>query len=108
MPGTKPDEPRHGFPLYAHSSGKWARKIRGNTHYFGTWTDHQAALDECNSFLACGSKSDNDRVEGITVKQRVNEFMNARNACWTAEILASRHFKIATTTKASVEDVRQQ
>ena len=33
----RPEKPFDGFPLYAHPSGNWAKKIRGKFHYFGRW-----------------------------------------------------------------------
>jgi integrase len=41
----KPNKPHKDFPLTAHPSGLWCKKVRGKSHYFGPWADHQGALD---------------------------------------------------------------
>jgi hypothetical protein len=45
----KPDKPYPEFSLFAHAAVVWAKKIRGQLHYFGPWADPHGALD---SYLA--------------------------------------------------------
>ncbi len=41
---SRPDKPYPDFPLYPHATRRWAKKIRGTTHYFGPWEDHEGSL----------------------------------------------------------------
>lgn len=39
----KPEKPSPDFPLFAHQSGQWAKKIGGTLKYFGVWENPEAA-----------------------------------------------------------------
>jgi len=79
-----PAKPYDEFPLYAHKSGRWAKKIRGATHFFGPWRDPHAALRRYlteKDDLEAGRKP--RRVEpgvtdALTVEQMVFHFLDAK------------------------------
>ncbi|MEX0936488.1 MAG: tyrosine-type recombinase/integrase [Pirellulales bacterium] len=74
---SKPSKPHADFPLFAHSSGQWAKKLAGRIHYFGRWDDPKAALekwlDEKDDLLAGREPR---MVEGCTLRELCNRFMN--------------------------------
>lgn len=79
---AKPAKPYPEFPLYAHAAGVWAKKIRGKVHYFGPWSDPDAALASYNKQkdeLHAGRKprADNDAA---TIKDAVNSFLTQKSA----------------------------
>lgn len=51
-PSDKPAKPRPDFPLTAHATRRWCKKIQGKLYYFGRWEDPQGALREYKAFLA--------------------------------------------------------
>ncbi len=73
----KPAKPYPAFPLYAHASRRWAKKIRGKTHYFGPWADPSAALElyrEQADDLHAG-RTPSVRSNAITVVDLCNQFL---------------------------------
>src|SRR5262249_49870636 len=94
----KPSKPYEDFPLFPHSNGCWAKKIRGKLHYFGPWTTSEpdrgerAALDKYlaeKDALHAGRKPRPD-PEALTVKDAANAFLNAKQALVDAGELSPR------------------
>lgn len=74
-----PEKPYRDFPLYAHKSGKWCVKIKGKSHYFGTWDDPEGALREFKEVeddLRAGRVI--TRAGGATVRELCNRFLASK------------------------------
>ncbi|HQL74650.1 MAG TPA: tyrosine-type recombinase/integrase, partial [Phycisphaerae bacterium] len=74
--GPKPDKPYPDFPLYAHAAGVWAKRIRGREHYFGPWSDPDAALRrylDQRDYLHAGAPP--PAADGVSLDELVNRFL---------------------------------
>jgi integrase len=88
----RPAKPSPDFPLFAHATGQWAKKIRGKMHYFGPWHDPDGALrryNEQRNALHSGRKPRSDPGT-ITVKDVANDYLNAKQKAVEAGELSPR------------------
>ncbi len=76
----KPPKPSPDFPLFAHQTKRWAKKVRGKLIYFGSWDDPDAALKKWlaeKDYLLAGltppTKSD-----GLTLHELCNAFCESK------------------------------
>ena len=75
----KPKKPYPDFPLFAHATGRWAKKIRGKFHYFGPWRDPDTALTkylENRDDLQAGRVP--RKSDGATVRDLANRFLTSK------------------------------
>src|SRR4051794_25691088 len=79
-PQNKPKKPRSDFPLFAHQNGQWAKTVRGRHHYFGPWSDPQAAetkwLEQKDDLRAGRTPSTGN--DGLKLVQLVNQFLTSK------------------------------
>src|SRR5262245_10793787 len=89
---VKPGKPYPDFPLFPHANGCWAKKIRGKLHYFGIWSEPDAALAKYlaeKDDLHAGRTPRPDPAAS-TVKDLANAFLNAKQSLVDAGELSSR------------------
>jgi len=90
----KPDKPYPEFPLFPHATKRWAKKIRGSTHYFGPWDKPQEALqkylDQKDDLFAGRKPVDLSAV--FTVENLVNKFLAFKRGRVDSGELSARSF----------------
>jgi integrase len=92
----KPEKPYAAFPLTPHNSGKWAKKIRGKSYYFGRWEDPDGALREYNGVkdsLLAGRKPVSSSPASKTVRELFNAFLDRQLARVDAGRLEPRSYQ---------------
>lgn len=119
-PPTKPNKPYPEFPLFPHATKRWAKKIRGQLHYFGPWDDPDAAL---NKYLADkdalhAGRKPKAETGALSLKVLANAFLNHKQGLLDAGELSPRTwatYKEATDLLVSrfgkhrlVEDLAQE
>jgi integrase len=91
----KPAKPHPDFPLFPHASGRWAKKVRGKTKYFGAWDDPQAALErwleEKDDLLA--GRTPRATGDGLTISELCNRFLTLKQNLVDAGELSPRTFR---------------
>lgn len=91
-PPDKPSKPYAGFPLFAHATRRWAKKIKGKLHYFGPWDDWQGALDlyqRQRDDLYAGRRP-RDTRDGFTVRDLLNAFLTFKELAREAGEISQR------------------
>jgi hypothetical protein len=92
---VKPPKPYPDFPLFAHATRRWAKKIKGRFYYFGPWDDPDGALQrylDQRDDLYAGRKP-RIQTEGITVRELANRFLTAKKDLVDAGEIASSTFQ---------------
>jgi hypothetical protein len=75
---TKPGKPYPSCPLTVHPNGQWCKKIRGKVHFFGVWSDPDAALANylrVAADLHAGREPASVSSREVTVKEMGNAFL---------------------------------
>ncbi len=99
----KPAKPYKDFPLFAHASGQWAKKIKGKMWYFGAWNDHKAAAEKYQAeVVEIQAGRDPRRLQpgvagvvgqpGCTVVYLVNSFLTEKEDRMLADRLSRKMF----------------
>lgn len=103
-PRMKPSKPYPDFPLFAHATGRWAKKVRGQLKYFGPWEDWQRALNkwlEQRDDLMAGRLPQEDTGK-VTVRDLVNAFLTSKLAATKTGDISRRTFQDYYQTGARV------
>jgi integrase len=91
----KPAKPYPDFPLFAHATGRWAKKIKGRLHYFGPWDNPTAALEKYldqKDDLHAG-RTPRAGGDGLTVRELLNQFLTAKRRAADAKTITPRTFR---------------
>lgn len=94
-PLEKPRKPYPSFPLYAHATRRWAKKIAGKTHFFGPWDKPDEALQEYQRVredLEAGRRPGRQRA-GVSVAEVCNEYLEHKLSKIASGELSSRSWR---------------
>jgi integrase len=88
----KPVKPYPDYPLFAHATGRWAKKIKGKLHYFGPWDKPDKAFEKYKAERDSLYKGVTPRLTPgeITIKTLCNSFLTAKKARVESGELAQR------------------
>jgi len=105
--GPKPLKPYAGFPLFAHASGRWCKKIKQKFHYFGKWDDPEGALqrylDQRDDLFA--GRTPRVQGDGLTVADLCNRFLTSKKHTLDIGEITGRYFRDLHTTCSRLVNV---
>jgi integrase len=95
----KPAKPHPDFPLFPHATKRWAKKVRGELHFFGPWRDPQGALEEWlrvkDDLLAGRKPRDKNDPGGPTVELIANAYLTLKEQLRDSGDISERTFQDA-------------
>ena len=92
---AKPAKPYPDFPLFPHATGRWAKKIRGKSCYFGKWDDPQGALQrylDTKDDLYAG-RVPRPAGDGLRIADLCNRFLTSKQRLLDAGEIVRRTFE---------------
>lgn len=96
---SKPAKPHPDFPLFPHATGRWAKKVRGEFHFFGPWRDPQGALEEWlrvkDDLLAGRKPRDKNDPGGPTIEYVTNAYLTRKEQLRDCGEISDRTFQDA-------------
>ncbi len=103
----KPKKPYPNFPLFPHATRRWAKKIRQEMHYFGSWADGwEAALklyQEQRDDLHAGRKP-RKASDGSTIMDLLNRFLEFKKIMVGSGELSPRTYADYNRTADLISD----
>jgi hypothetical protein len=94
-------KPHRDYPLTAHPSGRWCKKIKGRTHYFGPLADPDATLNKWlreKDDLLAGRIPRGQLPPGTTIRDLANAFLRHKQGLMQNGELSPRTFADAHRT----------
>lgn len=118
---SRPTKPYPTFPLFPHASGRWAKKVRQKTRFYGRWgnvvagellpvedlgksaADAKAEFDRCWPYHSQGREAPPVNAgEGCTTRDLCNAFLTAKLALVKSGELSQYSFSEYQRTTDSI------
>jgi hypothetical protein len=93
VPSKTPKKPYPEFPLFYHSTGQWAKKVRGLTLNFGTDPDEALAKWLAGQDYYRKGPTPPSDLDALTVCDLANRFLDAKKKLVEGDELSARTWR---------------